>query len=201
MKNLIIKKTRAVGLSTSTAITLAMLQQLNRDLTAATWPDPRVRRWMPDNRPRPASAVWDIAPMLYAARRIPDQPMTRGDALEVEAYSEFAYLNMVQGQGSDESWNMLAVAMNVAMVLAEMGLGEDHTEEIRTALDGLFAAKVRGERTGRWGFDGPAIVSVRRGLDVHIAQLEVATRREIDQARATVQQRVKEGLTYEVAPA
>lgn len=150
---------------------------------------------------QPASAVLYLAGEFHDAKINPDLPMTKDDALEVKAYFELAYLNMQQGGGSGESWGMLCAGVNLALILAEKGIGHEHLEAIEVALDGIFEAKVRGDKTGRWGFSGRALRDVGNALDILAAQLEVASRREVFTARQQIQQRMDEGNVYRAVAA
>lgn len=155
----------------------------------------------PAARPQPVSALLHVALPHHAALANPDQPMTADHASEVLTFAELAYLNLVQGSGSAESWSCIAMSANLAMILAEMDVGEDQLEALDTAIGAIFQAQARGERTGRWGFTGDAMKKVRHMLDVYAWQLKAATRAEVLHARDTMMKRLAKGHVYRLAAA
>ena len=108
-----------------------------------------------------------------------------------------SFTNLTQGSASFESWENCVGSLNMGLVLAEKvfeGQGED---EMVAALDGLFKAKQRGDKTGRYRLDGDGIQAVRISLEIHDQQMKLAHRREIVDAIATVKQRVEDGNVYQ----
>lgn len=88
-------------------------------------------------------------------------------------------------------------ALNIGLILCEMGIGGDDIELLfQRALDGVFRAKLRGEKLNRWRLDGAAIEDVRICLELHDQQLELATKAEVKQAILTVDKRISEGHVY-----
>jgi hypothetical protein len=107
-----------------------------------------------------------------------------------------AFANLKQGHPTEEAWGHVCFSLNLALVLCELGFGSEWTDTVVAALDGIFKAKQRGDRTGRYGLDGDAIKAVTDALEVHDQQMEVATRAETAQAYAIVQQRIAAGNVY-----
>lgn len=107
-----------------------------------------------------------------------------------------AFTNLTQGNASEESWECVVCACNIGMALSETVFDHQGEEEIVSALDGLFRAKLRSERTGNYRLDGDAIQAVRAGLEIHDQQMQLAQRREIVAAMAVVRARIAEGNVY-----
>lgn len=149
---------------------------------------PRTRRYTPGGalqRVRRAKA-------LQRARMVPlgEQAQTIGIA------TRMAMKDMEQGRGSEQVWAVVTLTLNYTLALAEMGFGDDRIDAIVPALDGAFRAKLRAAKTGKWGFDGPAIQAINHALDIHDAQLELATGEEVMAARQLVHASMKKGVVY-----
>lgn len=86
----------------------------------------------------------------------------------------------------------------MGLVLAEKVFGGQGEQEMVAALDGLFKAKLCGDKAGVYRLDGEGIHAVREALEWHDQQLQLAHRREIVDAIATVRQRVAAGNVYSV---
>lgn len=154
------------------------------------------KKFDPLNPPRPVSTVFDACVLLSHHQTNPNQPMIGKDATDVASFYWTAFNNMLGPAASGDSWGILVASLNVAMVLAEMGYGAECVPELKLALDGAFRCWNRGVKTGRWGFDGPAIAAVREALHTHDAQIEHATRADIVLAMETIKERERKGLVY-----
>lgn len=146
--------------------------------------------FVPQARPLPASAFNEVFPDWDMAMRRGDQPMTRDDYQTMTAYHRLAYLNVKQGSASSESWACLALASNMSLVLAEEGYGQEWLPLIREAQQALMRADARGQMHGAWRMDGSGLATVGDMLDIFDAQLEIAPRRVIMEAREIIIQRL-----------
>jgi hypothetical protein len=97
---------------------------------------------------------------------------------------------MRSGRGNEESWSTLACMTNIAVVMAEQGIGGEHLALIARALDGIRRAKERGRASSRWAFDGDALAAMEHALAIHDAQLQVATIGDTRAALAEVERRI-----------
>lgn len=109
-----------------------------------------------------------------------------------------ALLAMTRGAGAEHHAWTLASAANVALVLAEGGAGLEFQDDIIAAQEALVRTIARGQRSGRWGFDGAALAAVSRGLDVYEAQLAAVPRVAARDAVREVERRVRQGHVFEV---
>ncbi|WP_447639563.1 hypothetical protein [Pandoraea norimbergensis] len=102
--------------------------------------------------------------------------------------------NAVQGgYATEEAWSQLACSMNIAMLLAEQGVGSERLGDIRCAQDALMRAKARGERTGKWGLDGDGIRDLRAAITAHDAQMATASKAQVQHAISEMHRRMKAG--------
>jgi hypothetical protein len=152
-------------------------------------------------RPRPVNSVAAFAAIdlvhaeAYAAE-VAQRPLSDGQITDLGVGYRLAFDDMTQGRASADKWAPVAGALNIAAMLADMGIGDEYQSWIGAALDGAFRAKVRADKTGLWGFDGDAITAIKNGLEVHDSQIEIATQDEMRRAVAEVYARIEAGEHY-----
>lgn len=111
-----------------------------------------------------------------------------------------AFENLRVGSASEESWSIVSCALNVALVLAERGIGPEHEADLVLALDGAFRAKMRSETSSTFRLDGDALRDIEHALQVHDAQMQIATRAEVSQAMEAIYKRMEAGNVYQATP-
>lgn len=155
--------------------------------------------WLPALRPQPASAVSFISLALAMYDNDPRRPMNDDQLTDLEVAYRMAFHGMLNGQATEENWCVCVCSLNIALVLAERGLGEEFVPRINDALEGAFRAKVRAGRSGKWGFDGVAIQAIKDAFEVHEEQLKLASKREVRDALHEVHRRADEGNVFKEA--
>jgi hypothetical protein len=88
------------------------------------------------------------------------------------------------GHATRDHIDVLIAAFNVAEALWRLNpdLGEPHAADITKAQDALFTMGQRYGRTGSFAFTGPELMAVRFGMEIHDAQLDQCTVREMEHA-------------------
>lgn len=157
---------------------------------------PLSRRWHPSRRPLPDTTVGEV----LAYHRIYDvdvrRPLTDEQMNELGVAYRLAFLSMLDGRACEDHWAVCVVSLNIALVLAEWGIGENCIPEIKLALDGAFRSKTRANKTGRWGFDGAAIQAIQVAFDIHDEQLLYASKQMLKEAKDEVHRRADAGIAY-----
>ena len=127
------------------------------------------------------------------------QPMTDDQVGDLALAFRLAFQAMVSGAADEQHWSTCVCSLNIALVLAEQGIGADWEPEFNAALEGAFRAKLRAGRTGSWGFDGPAMQAIKEAFELHELQIESATKGEIKAALIEVRRRIDAGDVYQEA--
>lgn len=140
-------------------------------------------------------AKWLHRAVSSVEKRRDANPLTDDQQRDLGLAYHIAFENMLK-RGSEEDWYILAGTMNVALVLAEKGYGEEFIPEIKTAMDAMMDAKYRADRTKRWAFDGAGIQAMRYALELHDQQCALATRAEIKVVLKAIIKRANEGHMY-----
>lgn len=129
-------------------------------------------------------------PMACITRRMPladDQQRDLGIAYHASLDA------LMRGHGTEQAWATLACAYNIALLLAEQGIMPFTLPVIKLAQQALLRTRERGQRTGKWGFDGDGLRLVMAVSVIHDEQISLATRSQIVAAIKAVRQRVEEG--------
>lgn len=124
--------------------------------------------------------------------------MDAGQQVDLTLGVRAAALALSRGAGEEAHVHTLASAINVALVLTERGAGREFQDDIIAAQTALMRTIERGRRSGRWGFDGPALVAVERAIEIYEAQLAAVPRVEARDAVREVARRVQQGHVFEI---
>lgn len=157
--------------------------------------------WTPSRRPQPISAVRMVGDVLDRISRNRGLPIDRQVRRELETDVWLCLSTMLAGHGNYEAWGVIVKNLNVAMLLTELGYGEEWLPRIKEAMAGAYRAQLREKRTGRWGFDGPAAAAIRDVLQVHQVQLEAASKAHVLEALQVMHERLAAGEVYADADA
>jgi hypothetical protein len=99
----------------------------------------------------------------------------------------------MKGEGTKEHVDVLIHAVNMAEALIRIrdDLGADWATEIKAAQDAIYTMGRRGVEKGRFAFTGPEMTAVRVVMDVHDAQLDDCTVKEMERALEIVAEEVR----------
>lgn len=154
---------------------------------------PRNKKYVP----KPINLIGGIGVIARAQDRIEIQkPLDDEQIADLSIAFRVAFDNMLNGRGDETDLSTCVCSLNIAVVLAEWGTGEEYIPAIVKALGGAFRAVTRAEKTGAFGFDGDAITDIKWAYEIHEAQLECSTREELARAVREVRRRRDGGNVY-----
>jgi hypothetical protein len=81
--------------------------------------------------------------------------------------------------------------MSEAFIRVRDELGKDWAEEIRAAQDAIYTMGRRGHERNSFVFTGPEMTAVKLVMDLHDAQLDDCTVREMEQALFIVEEEIR----------
>ena len=126
-------------------------------------------------------------------------PMRQAEKAEVISLTNYTSLDaLCKGQGTRMDCLSLIHAVNLAEALVIMGFGKEYEKMIRAGSDAVQALSKRGIHTGRWILRGEEMQAIRLMLEIHEAQLDVATVIDIEKANALVVKEVTAGRAINV---
>jgi hypothetical protein len=140
-------------------------------------------------KPRPVrtdNLNWILAGM----KKVGTLP-TAGVALKLK--NREALDSILTGHGTNEHVDVLINAVNMAeaMVRIRDDLGADWATEIRAAQDAIYTMGKRGVAKGRFAFTGPEMTAVKLVMDVHDAQLDECTVKDMERALDIVNEEIR----------
>jgi hypothetical protein len=129
---------------------------------------------------------WVIAGM----KRVGALP-TAGVALKLKNHE--ALDSILTGHGTKQDVDVLINAVNMTEAMARIrdGLGADWATEIKAAQDAIYTMGKRGIERGSFAFTGPEMTAVKLIMDLHDAQLDDCTVREMEQALFIVEEEIR----------
>ena len=125
------------------------------------------------------------------------KPLEQDQRTDLGIAYRMAFQSLRTGTGQESDFHTIACTLNIALVLAERGFGVEWVEQVKAAQDGLMRCLGRGQKTGSWGLDGPAMTALTDALALHDEQIVLATQKEIREAIAEVHRRITNGDTLE----
>jgi hypothetical protein len=105
-----------------------------------------------------------------------------GESATVQIKNHDALNKLRLGQGAKPDLDILVSAFNVMEGLLSLGYGLEYVFEIRAAQDALHAVATRGVNKGKFIMTGPEMVAINTGMEIHDAQLDACTVKDIEQA-------------------
>lgn len=125
------------------------------------------------------------------------QPLTIDEQREL-CQSAVTSLNAMQFaiDLSPNDFTILCDVINISLVFTERGLGKEYLDELYAARDALQRSKMRFLDSGKLGFFGPDLDTMKFALKVHNWQLERCGFGMFESAYETQNARIKAGNYY-----
>ena len=104
--------------------------------------------------------------------------------VDLKIKNHVAFDSLLTGSASRDHVDVMIAALNMAEALYRVApeLGKDYSEEIKAAQDAILTMSRRGIVKDRFLFTGPEIQAVRLGLEIHDAQLDACSVRQMEHA-------------------
>jgi hypothetical protein len=101
--------------------------------------------------------------------------------------------SILKGEGTRAHVDVLIHAVNMAEALIRIRdeLGADWAQEIKAAQDAIYTMGKRGFEKGRFAFTGPEMTAVKLVMDIHDAQLDDCTVKEMEMALYIVAEEIR----------
>ena len=140
-------------------------------------------------KPRPVRAD-NLNWILAGMKKVGSLP-TAG--VELKLINHQALDSILKGQGTRDHMDVLISAVNIceALVRVREDLGLDWATEIKAAQDALYTMGKRGAEKNRFAFTGPEMTAMKLVMDIHDAQLDNCTVKEMEQALFIVYEEVR----------
>lgn len=139
---------------------------------------------------KPKGVRLDTMSWVMAGLKVVSDVPDAGVMLKIKNHSAMA--DMVQGNATRDTVDNLIAAVNVAEALARLGVGDDWAQEIFAASDAIRDMAKRGiERDDKFLFTGPEMQAVNLLMDIHDAQLDNCTVKQMERALEMVEKEIR----------
>ena len=144
----------------------------------------------PRKKYKPTGVRLDAMAWVMSGMKPVSQVEHAGLALKIKNHD--ALTNITQGRGKRDDIDIVIAALNVAEGLAMLGLGTDWRPEINAAQEAVYHMGKRGLKQGdKFLFTGPEMQAVNLGIDVHDAQLDECTVKQLEEALQIVEREIR----------
>lgn len=163
---------------------------LNRAQRRQAQKSQHAARPLPKHERQRRARVWQAE--LAAVR---EEPLSESDQERIQQAHWLALRQLTEraDEHAPTLWATLAQHLNIALLLAEQGLGDEHQAAILAAHDAIVAARERALEGGTWQIQPSEVGIITTALNVHDAQIEIATRSELQQACKVLKDRQRQG--------
>ena len=96
--------------------------------------------------------------------------------------------SLTKGVAAHADINTLVAMGNITEAFARMGFGKDYSDVVKEGLLALRAVGRRGAESGRFILKAAEMTALNEFMELHDAQMEVVTLRDMDEAIALVQE-------------
>jgi hypothetical protein len=152
----------------------------------------------PRKKYRPRAVIPDPVKYVLSGFTRPATEQIRN----IKLINHGALLALTSGSGTKEDWEFICTALNAAVVLAERDIGYEYLDDIRAGMQAHAECGKRLCQHGRLGYTGQQLTAVNLAIEVHDAQIDIATVGELERAHMEVARRLRSGkIDYRVKEA
>lgn len=138
-------------------------------------------------RPRPVLRD----PLGYVIEGMTPVPKYETYMVDLGIKTHAAMANLTQGKADKSDINRLISAANMTEAMYRRGFGKEYETELRTGIDALFEVAKRGASTKKFVLRASEMDAINTLLELHDAQLEIATLKDIERAMDLVQEELR----------
>jgi len=115
-----------------------------------------------------------------------------GDAITVlRLRNHGAMAALTKGQATRQDLDILISCMNITEAYWRMGFGYEYKEVVNAGLAALRSVGKRGLESGRFILKADEMAALNEAMELHDAQLEISTVKQMEQALDIVTQEIK----------
>lgn len=145
-------------------------------------------------RPKPVLAN----PLGYILEGMTSVRAHETSGLDLKIKNHLALANLTKGNGTRSDINMLIAMGNITEALYRMGFGTEYVDDIRGGINALYAVAVRGKDNNRFILRAEEMKALNVLCELHDAQLEVITVKDMGRAVELVEKEHRSGKMRKV---
>lgn len=134
-------------------------------------------------RPKPVL----LNPVGYVLEGLEPVRSHTSHATKLKIMNHLALSNLTQGKANRHDIDVLINMVNIVEALYRLGFGQEYAQEVKEGLDALHAVAVRGKDSNKFILKAGEMNALNVICELHDAQLEVITVKDLDQAISLVE--------------
>lgn len=140
-------------------------------------------------RPKPVR----VNPVAYVIESMTPVAAYGSYLLTLKIRNHEALANITQGKGTRADMDLMLAMFNIAEALYRMGLGREYGDVLAQAREALIAVGSRGIATNRFVLTGPQMSTLNLVMELHDAQLDLCTVKDVERAIEIVKHQERTG--------
>lgn len=145
-----------------------------------------------------------VNPVAYAVESVSTVASHKKFLLELKIKNSQAMYALTHGKATKADMDMLIAMSNMTEALHGLGFGEEYKEVCIGGREALISIAYRAKEHGRFTPTGPEIQALQLLMELHDAQMDVITVKDIERAIAVVEGKLardKDTIRLPAAPA
>ena len=138
-------------------------------------------------RPRPVR----VDTMSYVVSGLSPVLQHESFAIDLKTKNHFALTMLTQGNATIKDIDVLISALNITESLWRLGFGREYRNVVDAGLRALRAVGARGLAKNKFVLRADEMSALNEAMDLHDAQLEVITVKDMEQAIAIVHEEMR----------
>ena len=134
-------------------------------------------------RPKPVL----LNPLGYVLEGLEPVRSHTSHATKLKIINHLALSNLTQGKADRHDIDVLINMVNIVEALYRLGFGEEYAQEVQEGLEALHSVAVRGKDNNRFILKAGEMNALNVICELHDAQLEVITIKDLEKAIALVE--------------
>ena len=134
-------------------------------------------------RPKPVL----LNPLGYVLEGLEPVRSHTSHATKLKIMNHLALSNLTQGKADRHDIDVLINMVNIVEALYRLGFGEEYAQEVQEGLEALHSVAVRGKDNNRFILKAGEMNALNVICELHDAQLEVITIKDLEKAIALVE--------------
>lgn len=105
-----------------------------------------------------------------------------GYLMTVKIRNHAAMAVLTKGEATRQDIDLLIEAVNICEALYRLGFGREYKDTVKEGMEALLAVGRRGLASGRFILTGPEMTALNLLMELHDAQLDLCTIKDMEQA-------------------
>ena len=136
-----------------------------------------------------------VNPLAYVLEGLTPLSARTDDVLRLKVKHHYAMASLTKGIATRDDMDRLINMGNMTEAMFRLGFGTEYADVVSKGMSALLAVCRRGAESSRFILKAEEMTALNMLLDLHDAQIEIATIKDVDKAIALVERELKQKRT------